>query len=222
MSVYLALLGAPVSGKGTQTDILSRYIPDLFRFSTGDIIRSEIKKGTVLGKNVSSYLSEGKLVPDSVIVKLFEKSITHDVLNSGIISDGFPRTKAQALSFLNVFLNKKCPVVILSFDINLDQLMGRLLGRRICPNCNSVYHVDTKPPLLSGICDYCDHVELVKRDDDNELSINVRFNEYQKEIQPIKEVLAPYIVSIDASLDTVAVSDVVKEKLAMYLKTTNE
>lgn len=222
MSIYLALLGAPGSGKGTQTDILSQRLPELFRFSTGDIIRSEIKKGTELGRSVSSFLSHGKLVPDSFIVKLFEKTVTYDVLNSGIISDGFPRTRDQALSFLKVFSNNKYPIVVLSFEINLNHLMGRLLGRRICPNCSTVYHVTTKPPLLVGFCDYCDHVALVQRQDDHELSIKVRFDEYQKEILPIKEVFSPYLISIDASLDFVSVSDLVKNRLSMHLKTVNK
>lgn len=217
MSMYLALLGAPGSGKGTQTELLSTELSGLFKFSTGDIIRSEIRNNTDLGQAVSSFLTQGKLVPDEVIIKLFEKTITDDVLLSGIVSDGFPRTKNQALSFLKKFSNQKYPLIVLSFDIELDQLMNRLLGRRICSSCNAVYHTLTKPPKVENICNSCGG-SLIVRADDNYESIKVRFNEYQNEIQPIKDVLAPYIVSVDASRDTLDVLNSVKSVLSPYFK----
>jgi len=216
MSFYISLLGAPGSGKGTQSEYIIKAFPSLFRFSTGDIIRQEIRNESELGLRVKHFLSEGKLVPDDVIIELFENSISEDILNTGILSDGFPRTVGQAESFLRVFSNKRFPIVVLSFDIELDELMDRLLGRRVCTSCSAVYHLRNKPPKQEGICDVCGASSLVQREDDNETSIKTRFDVYQNEITPIKEVFSPYLVSIKANQDPLQVFQLVKEQLLTF------
>jgi adenylate kinase len=115
-----------------------------------------------------------------------------------------------------MFKDKKHQIVVLSFEVSLNQLMDRLLGRRICEKCNSVFHIITKPPIKDNRCDICSHSPLIQREDDNKKSIQTRFDIYQEKIEPIKEVLSKFIVSIDADKNPKEVFNIVKEYLLLH------
>lgn len=182
----LILLGAPGSGKGTQAKFLmERYsIPQI---STGDILREEVKWGTVLGFKAKEYMDKGLLVPDEVMVEMVEERIKRDDCNGGFILDGFPRTVAQAdaLEMTLKRMNKFPPRVIL-VRVDEDELVRRLTGRRVCEKCGAGYHIIFDPPEQEGICDKCQG-RLFQRDDDKESTIRNRLKVYREQTAPLIE-----------------------------------
>jgi len=184
--VNLILLGAPGSGKGTQAKFLmERYsIPQI---STGDILREEVKWGTVLGFKAKEYMDKGLLVPDEVMVEMVEERIKRDDCNGGFILDGFPRTVAQAdaLEMTLKRMNKFPPRVIL-VRVDEDELVRRLTGRRVCEKCGAGYHIIFDPPEQEGICDKCQG-RLFQRDDDKESTIRNRLKVYREQTAPLIE-----------------------------------
>lgn len=182
----IILMGAPGAGKGTQAKILmDRY--DIVQISTGDMLRAAIKAGTELGKSAKSYMDQGKLVPDDVIVGLIKDRLKEDDCNNGFILDGFPRTLAQAEELNTVLkdINKELDFVI-SFDVTEKELIERLTGRRICKNCGTSFHIKFNPPKKENICDNCGG-ELYTRDDDNEETAKNRLTVYNKQTAPLIE-----------------------------------
>lgn len=161
----LILMGLPGAGKGTQAEkINERYnIPHI---STGDMFRLAIKEGTELGQKAKEYMDQGELVPDDVTIGIVKERLGKDDCKDGFLLDGFPRTIAQAegLESLLSDLNKSIDYC-LHVDVPEENLVERLTGRRICPECGTTYHVLYNPPEQEGICDK-DGSELVQREDD--------------------------------------------------------
>lgn len=182
----LILLGAPGSGKGTQAKFLvKKYsIPQI---STGDILRDEVKSGTVLGLKAKEYMDKGLLVPDAVVVGMVEERIKKDDSNRGFILDGFPRTvpQADALEAALTRMNKALSRVVL-VRVDEDELVKRLTGRRVCERCGAGYHIIFDPPKQDGICDKC-HGKLYQRDDDKESTIRNRLKVYSGQTAPLIE-----------------------------------
>ena len=180
----MILLGPPGSGKGTQAKRLTqRYgIPQL---STGDLLRQAVKEKTAAGIEAAEYMQVGKLVPDSLVIALITRRLEQDDGKNGFILDGFPRTVAQAKALEPELKKRGTPVdVVLNFEIDLDRLVERLMGRRICPNGHGEYHIQFNPPKREGRCDVCNEA-LIHRDDDHEDKIITRMKAYQDQTAPL-------------------------------------
>jgi len=180
----LILLGPPGAGKGTQAaKIIAKYnIPHI---STGDIFRANIKAGTELGKKAQEYMNRGELVPDSLVVEIATDRLKADDCKNGFMLDGFPRTTFQAEE-LDKFLAEQGTKIdhVIDIDVNKEELMIRLTGRRVCGKCGASYHVVNIPPKTEGICDKCG-AELTQRKDDNEETAANRIEVYNKETKPL-------------------------------------
>ena len=180
----LVLLGAPGAGKGTQAKkLIEKYsIPQI---STGDILRKAVADGTPLGKEAKSYMDSGGLVPDSVVIGLVKERLAQDDCKAGYILDGFPRTTPQAEELDNVLSAMNSPLdVALSVDVDKDDLMKRLTGRRTCKSCQQMYNIHFSAPKKDGVCDKCGG-ELYQRDDDQEDTIRNRLDVYEKSTAPL-------------------------------------
>ncbi|GFR35245.1 adenylate kinase [Thermobrachium celere] len=180
----IVLLGPPGAGKGTQAKlIVQKYnIPHI---STGDIFRKNIKEMTPLGIKAKEYIDKGQLVPDELTVEIVKDRIKEDDCKNGFLLDGFPRTVAQA-DALNDVLNSLGTKLDHVININVDEnnLIVRLTGRRVCPKCGASFHVAFNPPKVEGICDYCG-AEVVQRADDSEETVKNRLSVYYKQTQPL-------------------------------------
>ncbi|UCD34021.1 MAG: adenylate kinase [Nitrospiraceae bacterium] len=180
----LVLLGAPGAGKGTQAKkLIEKYgIPQI---STGDILRKAVADGTPLGKEAKSYMDKGGLVPDSVVIGLVKERLAQDDCKKGYILDGFPRTTPQAEALDKVLADMKSPLdVALSVDVDKNDLMKRLTGRRTCKSCQQMYNVYFSSPKKDGVCDKCGG-QLFQRDDDKEETIKNRLDVYEKSTAPL-------------------------------------
>lgn len=182
----LILLGPPGAGKGTQaTRICQKYgIPHI---STGDIFRKNIKEGTDLGKKAQEYMNKGELVPDDLVLEIAADRLMEEDCKNGFLLDGFPRTVYQAEQ-LDKFLNEKNLDIDLVIDINVgkDELMTRLIGRRVCRNCGATYHVINMPPEKDGVCDVCGGA-LYQRSDDTAATVENRIEVYNAQTAPLVE-----------------------------------
>lgn len=180
----LILLGGPGAGKGTQAKkLIEKYgIPQI---STGDILRAAVKDGTELGKKAKGYMDEGKLVPDQLIIDIMEERLKQPDCQKGYMLDGFPRTVVQADALGNLLkkMGSKIDHVV-SVEVDKEELVRRLTGRRTCRECGAMYHIMFNPPKKNGICDKCEG-ELYQRDDDNEATVRSRLDVYEKQTFPL-------------------------------------
>ncbi|MDD3169023.1 MAG: adenylate kinase [Eubacteriales bacterium] len=196
----LILLGPPGAGKGTQAArICQKYsIPHI---STGDIFRKQIKEGTEFGKKAKEYMNRGELVPDDLVLEIAEARLTEEDCKHGFLLDGFPRTVNQAEQ-LDKFLNEKDLSIDKVLDIRVDkeELMTRLIGRRVCRNCGATYHVINMPSEKEGICDVCGG-ELYQRSDDTAATVENRIGVYNGLTVPLIEYYekAGKVAHIDGS-----------------------
>ena len=176
----LILLGAPGAGKGTQ----SAFIKDALKvpvISTGNLLREAIAQGTELGKQAKAYMDNGQLVPDELIIGLVKEKLESHDCDNGAIFDGFPRTVAQAEA-MAAFSTVD---VALSFEVPDEDIIKRMAGRRTCPKCHAVFHVEDNPPKVEGICDICGEALSIRHDDDPEV-VAQRLNVYHEQTEPVK------------------------------------
>lgn len=180
----IVLMGLPGAGKGTQADkIVEKYaIPHI---STGDMFRAAIKEGTELGLKAKSFMDEGALVPDEVTIGIVRERLSKPDCENGFLLDGFPRTvpQAEALDVLLADLNKDVEHV-LNIQVEQEELIKRLTGRRICKECGTAYHLVFNPPIKDGVCDK-DGGELYQRADDNPETVTNRLEVNMKQTQPL-------------------------------------
>lgn len=177
----LVVFGPPSAGKGTQAQKLSQTygIPQV---STGDLLRKAVADQTPLGKKVKSYLDQGKLGPDPLIVELIKDRVSKPDCRNGYLLDGFPRTMNQAKE-----LEKMADIdLVLNIAVDQEILVERAVGRRSCPKDGSVYHVSFNPPKKDLVCDKCG-TALVQRDDDKEDTVRNRLKVYQEQTAPLIE-----------------------------------
>lgn len=180
----LLFLGAPGSGKGTQSERLRNRlgIPQL---STGEMLRQTVAGGGELGQRVRVFLDQGALVPDELITCLVRARIIQPDCKAGYILDGFPRTAAQAVALDEVLrlvkshLDAVCEIVVPE-----DVLLVRLAGRWLCKQCGASYHVEFRPPRQAGLCDACGGA-LYQRLDDTLNTAHKRLRIYREETLPL-------------------------------------
>ena len=183
---HLVLFGPPGSGKGTQAELLREH-QGLDHVAPGDMLRQHLADGTELGKMAKSYMASGRLVPDEVIVQMIRERLEDEASSNGFILDGFPRTVAQAESLEKLLAGEKLKLdAVLSYDLPLEQVVSRLSGRRTCPNCKAVFHIEARPPKVAGVCDHCGG-KLYQREDDRPESIRVRMEAYERSTAPLAD-----------------------------------
>jgi adenylate kinase len=177
----IVILGPPGSGKGTYSSRLANKL-GIPHISTGDIFREEIENGSELGRSISSYVSNGKLVPDDIVNRVVEKRLSREDCMKGFILDGYPRTINQA-EFLDAFF--KIDAVI-NLNVPDEVIVRRLSSRLICRKCGAIYNRITLPPKVDEVCDICGG-ELYQRDDDKPEVVRERIRIYKKEVAPLLE-----------------------------------
>lgn len=184
--MIIVLLGPPGSGKGTQVEHISKNL-GFYKISMGDMLREAITKEDEIGKKAKRHLTDGKLVPDYLVLEMVRRELEKEKGKGDIVFDGFPRNLKQAISFDRLLnsVGKKIDIV-LYFDIPFALLARRLSQRRICPRCSAVYNLETAPPRSHNICDKCGST-LVKRRDDSEEIMKGRFHVYEQETAPVEE-----------------------------------
>ena len=187
----LILFGPPGAGKGTQAKILVEQL-GIPQISTGDMMRAERASGSELGQKFDSYMKDGKLVPDALVLELFENRLKESDAANGAIFDGFPRTVAQAdaLDSTLAKLGRKVDHVI-ALDVDQETIVERITGRRTCLSCGHAYHMRYSPPPPSGECVECGSTEIVQRKDDTEEKVRTRYEAYQSDTLPILEHYEP-------------------------------
>ena len=198
----IIMLGAPGAGKGTQAKkIAEKYsIPHI---STGDIFRANIKNGTQLGKKAKTYMDQGLLVPDELVVDLVVDRVNQDDCANGYVLDGFPRTipQAEALDEALATLGQAMDYAI-NVEVPDENIVRRMSGRRACVDCGATYHIVYAPTKEENVCDNC-HGELILRDDDKPETVQKRLNVYHEQTQPLIDYYTAknILVEVDGTVD---------------------
>jgi adenylate kinase len=177
------LLGAPGAGKGTHCKkIVERY--GLEHLSSGDILRQNRSQNTELGRKAENYMDSGALVPDELIVKMMGEAIGK-AKKQGFVLDGFPRTVNQAIELDKTLAKEKKNIdIVLNLNVNDEIIVRRITGRRSCPACSAVYHIENMKPKIDGICDKCG-AKLMQRQDDTEEVVQNRLENYYLQTAPV-------------------------------------
>ena len=198
----IIMLGAPGAGKGTQAKkIAAKYnIPHI---STGDIFRANIKNGTELGKKAKTFMDQGLLVPDELVVDLVVDRVNQEDCTNGYVLDGFPRTIPQAEALENA-LKAQGQSVDFAIDVDVpdENIVKRMGGRRACVGCGATYHLVYAPTKKEGICDACG-AELILRDDDKPETVTKRLGVYHEQTQPLIDFYkkAGILKTVDGTVD---------------------
>ncbi len=179
----IIIFGPPGAGKGTQSDFIVKNF-NLYKLSTGDLLRNEIKKKTTLGLKITSIVNSGALVSDEIINKLIENIISNKKYHNRIIFDGYPRNLFQAKNLNKLLLkyNQKINIVI-KLKVSLDVIKKRIAGRLICSKCSKTFNEFFNPPPKNLTC--CKRNFLQKRDDDNVNVAVKRYETYEDTTKPI-------------------------------------
>ncbi|MDT4905234.1 MAG: adenylate kinase, partial [Pseudonocardiales bacterium] len=195
----LVLVGPPGAGKGTQAEFIAAHF-GIPKISTGDIFRANVSGGTELGKQAKKYMDAGDLVPDEVTNAMVRDRLAEDDAADGFLLDGFPRNVAQA-DELNGILDKLgSPLtVVLDLEVDTDEVVKRLSGRRTCKKCGHVWHLEYDKPAVPNVCDRCAG-ELYQRDDDQPATVRHRLEVYSAQTAPLIEFYRDrgQLVAIDA------------------------
>lgn len=185
----LVLFGAPGSGKGTQAKLLEAL--GFKQVSTGDLLRHEISIESALGLTCKKLMDSGQYVPDSIVCELIENVLKQSIQEgkTGIIFDGFPRTKDQA-NFLVDLLdrNKVSLPSVVHLQVSNDLLLKRFEGRIICRSCGAIYNKYFSPQKVEGVCDYCKGEDFYQRLDDHPDVVQDRLNKYENETSSLIEL----------------------------------
>lgn len=184
----LLLVGPVGAGKGTQAAALSSEL-GLAHVASGNLFRQAVIDGSPLGEQARVYMERGDLVPDDITIEMFMHELSQPAAARGAILDGFPRTVAQARA-LDATLAQSGEQIerVISIEVPMEDLVARVAGRRICPECGTPYHVDRDPPRVAGLCDK-DGATLQQRDDDRPEVVRARL---EKQVRPMLEVLDYY------------------------------
>jgi adenylate kinase len=185
----LVLLGPPGVGKGTLANLLFNAL-GACPLSTGDVFRAAGGRAAAPGTAMAvaqAQMKRGELVTDSTVINLIRERNRCLHCRGGFLLDGFPRTLAQARALDALFAEEKIELdAVISLELPNDKLISRLSGRRVCPNCKSVFHVETQKPRVNGVCDQCG-TALVQRPDDQPESVCVRLDAYAHATTPVSD-----------------------------------
>jgi len=186
----ILLLGAPGAGKGTQAQFLKEKF-SIPQISTGDMLRAAVKAGTELGLQAKKIMDAGGLVSDDIIIGLVKERIKEDDCVNGYLLDGFPRTLAQAdaMKAGNITID-----YVVEIDVNDDEIVSRLGGRRVHADSGRVYHVQYNPPKVEGKDDETGE-DLIQREDDKEETVRHRLSVYHEQTEPLIEYYTTYSTS---------------------------
>lgn len=211
----IILLGPPGAGKGTQA---KRLVDGrkMVQLSTGDMLREAKTSGSEMGRKVAAVMERGELVTDEIVIGLIREKLTGPA-GGGFIFDGFPRTLAQAdaLGVLMADIGQTLDAVV---EMRVDDaaLVARITGRFTCGGCGAVYHDQTKPTAVSGVCDSCGSHKMVRRADDTEEALRTRLMEYYKKTSPL--IGYYYAKGALASVNGLAEMDAVAGSIAAVLQ----
>lgn len=207
----LILFGPPGAGKGTQAKLISQKL-GLAHISTGDILRSEVRDNTDLGKKAKGFMDAGQLVPDTLVTEMVKKRMSAKDLGDGFILDGYPRTVAQAKSLNEILKGGIDKAIYLSTSEKV--IVKRLTGRRVCPKCGTNYHIVNMPPKIDMVCDQCG-VALYQRPDDNEATVKNRLKVYLKESESVLDYYRKQgkLQDVCGDLDSKEVFDIISKKI---------
>ena len=184
----LLLVGSVGAGKGTQAAALSNEL-GLAHLASGNLFRQALRDGSELGERARAYMERGDLVPDDLTIEMFMQELSRPAAARGAILDGFPRTVAQALALDETLAARGEQIErVISIEVPVEELVARVAGRRVCPQCGTPYHVEGDPPRVPGRCDH-DGAELQQRDDDRPEVVRARL---AKQVVPMLEVLEHY------------------------------
>jgi adenylate kinase len=186
----LILLGAPGVGKGTQAELLCANL-GACHLSTGDVFRAakalDPAQRTPALTAALDYMRRGDLVPDQTVLALVAERLGCLRCEGGFLLDGFPRTVAQAEALEKLLAGEHLKLdAVLSYELPLEHVVARLSGRRTCPDCKAVFHIDARPPKVAGVCDHCSG-KLYQREDDRPESIRVRMEAYERSTAPLAD-----------------------------------
>jgi adenylate kinase len=213
----VVFLGAPGVGKGTQADrIAAQY--QVAKISTGDLLREAVRNQTPLGLEAKSYMDQGKLVPDAVVIGLVREKLVDPVCANGFVLDGFPRTVPQAealgmaLTASGIALDR-----VVNFQVSREAIVRRLSGRRSCQKCQATFHMDFAPPKVNEVCDRCGE-SLVQRSDDRRDAIETRLKVYDEQTAPLVRYYQErgLLLPLDGSGTVQAVFQHLSQELAPY------
>ena len=198
----ILFMGPPGAGKGTQAErIVNKYnIPHI---STGDMFRAAIAEQTELGIIAKQLVEQGGLVPDDVTIGIVKERLSEADCKNGFLLDGFPRNVEQAKSLDEIMFSMNRVVdYVINIDVEIEQLIARLIGRRMCKSCGVSYHVDFNPPKQADVCDKCGG-ELYQREDDNKSKVATRLAIYMEQTKPLLDYYGALgnLVTIDGSDD---------------------
>lgn len=182
--LYIIMLGAPGAGKGTQARLLSEALA-VPQVSSGDIFRENLKNATPLGLLAKQYMESGALVPDDVTINMVMERLGRPDCTKGAVLDGFPRTLAQADALSMALREQGLAIGLVPLlEVSDEAVINRLAGRRVCRDCQAMYHVEFAPPAVEGKCDKCGG-ELYRRADDEPETVRNRLFVYYKQTAPL-------------------------------------
>ena len=183
--MIIIMLGAQGTGKGTVAGVLNRQ-NGWVQLSTGDIFRENISKGTELGIEANKYISKGCLVPDEITISMVEKRLDELKNEEGIILDGFPRNIEQAKKLDEILESKGQKVDwVINLETPRDEIIERMMNRRVCPKCKATYNLKLHPSKVEGICDNCGTELVIRADDSDENAIKKRLEIYDTQTKPV-------------------------------------
>ncbi len=213
------LLGPPGAGKGTQAAHLCETF-DIPQISTGDMLRAAVKAGTPLGREAEKVMKSGGLVSDDIILGLVKERVGQDDCRNGFLFDGFPRTIAQAEALKDQGIKLD---FVVELQVDDEEIVGRMSGRRVHPDSGRVYHVEHNPPKVEGKDDVTGE-DLVQRDDDKEETVRKRLEVYHDQTKPLVDYYqklagsgepnAPRYVAVDGLGEV----DVVRQRIVDAIK----
>ncbi len=209
----IIIFGPPGAGKGTQSDFIVKNF-NLFKLSTGDLLREEIKKKTPIGQKIITIVNSGSLVSDDIINNLIENVVSNKKYENRIIFDGYPRNLPQAKK-LNELLSKysqKIDIVI-KLQVSLEIIKKRITGRLTCSKCSKTFNEFFSPPPTNMIC--CQDGTLQKRDDDNVGVAVKRYETYEKSTEPVLDFYKKMNLVKDLNGETNI--DSIQSKISDYL-----
>jgi adenylate kinase len=194
--VRLVLLGPPGAGKGTQAVRIAEEFA-LPHISTGDILRQAVRDQTSLGLEAKKIMDAGGLVSDDIMLGIIRERLAESDALKGFILDGYPRTLPQAEALDGLLGEADAPpVLVANIDVDSEELVKRIAGRRSCPKCGAVFNVHIKPPQKEGVCDSCGS-ELIQRADDKEETVRNRLSIYDKQTKPLLDYYGKRVSGVD-------------------------